>query len=349
MSSRNLTAVEGLRFFLFLGIFVFHCVSRWFPIGWGGVQAFLVISSFFLTNKYLGVNQKDIAIGSLFKARIKRLYPVYLAIIVFSVLFSLITKIGNPFDAIWYVLSAQNFRCLFDGYWSSLDFLLGHFWYIALDVWLFLIWIVLLKIIPRERYRIAFIFALLIGIGWRTTMLLLFSNNISFSYVIPIGMLDSFALGGLVALNVRENGLKDGIMWIDLLIGIVGVLLLTIYNAHLHNCSYIESYQLFCSASGYMHNPLTGNTFFFIALFFAGVVRYCINTTKRHRFLSIAPLVFLGGLSYELFCFHFPIQYVVRHIINNELIVFITALLITCVVSFVWKKYVAQVINRILK
>ena len=43
MATRNLTAVEGLRFLLFLGIFVFHCVSNWLPIGWGGVEAFLVI------------------------------------------------------------------------------------------------------------------------------------------------------------------------------------------------------------------------------------------------------------------------------------------------------------------
>lgn len=40
MATRNLTAVEGLRFLLFLGIFVFHCVSNWLPIGWGGGRSF---------------------------------------------------------------------------------------------------------------------------------------------------------------------------------------------------------------------------------------------------------------------------------------------------------------------
>ena len=36
MSSRSYTAVEGLRFFLFVGVFVFHAVNYWLPIGWGG-------------------------------------------------------------------------------------------------------------------------------------------------------------------------------------------------------------------------------------------------------------------------------------------------------------------------
>lgn len=84
MASRSYTAVEGLRFLLFLGIFGFHCISLWFPIGWGG-QAFLVIGAFFLTKKFINKNLKSIAIGDAFLHRIKRLYPVYIIIIVSAV------------------------------------------------------------------------------------------------------------------------------------------------------------------------------------------------------------------------------------------------------------------------
>lgn len=352
MSSRNLTAVEGLRFFLFLGIFVFHCSSQWFPIGWVGVEAFLVITSYFLTSKYLQRERTEIKIRNAFLHRIKRLYPVYITIIGLGVFLSVVSKVGNPIDSLWYLFSAQNFRCLFMGNigdWTSLDYLLGHFWYIALDVWLFLIWIVLLRIVPRSLYRNTFILALLLGLGWRTILLLLVPDNISLSYVFPIGMLDSFALGGLVALNVREKGHDDGIMWSEIFVGAVGVLLLTLYNSYLQKCSFIESYQLYHSAAGYMHNPLTGNTYLFVALFFAGILRYCINTTKNHSVLSATPLVVLGGLTYELFCFHFPIRYVVQHIISNEVLFLFVALLLTCIVSFMWKKYASPVVDRLLK
>lgn len=348
MSTRNLTAVEGLRFFLFVGIFVFHCVNYWLPIGWCGVEAFLVIGSFFLTNKYLKDNQKDINVFSALFKRIKRLYPVYVSIIVLAILLTLIKKTGNPMDSIWYIFSAQNFRCLFDGDWVSLDSLLGHFWYIALDVWLFLIWILLLRIVPRKYYRISFIVAISIGIGWRTTLLLLKPENISLAYVIPLGMLDSFAIGGLVALNVKEKGNNDKIMWFDILIGCIGVILVTLYNAFLHKCSVVESYQLYHNATGYMHNPITGNTYFFVALFFAGVLRYCINTDKKHPILSSAPLVTLGGMTYELYCFHFPILTITQHFVTNKVIILVVVFLASLVVSYLWNKWTNPIIKKII-
>ena len=77
--------------------------------------------------------------------------------------------------------------------------------------------------------------------------------------MIPIGMLDSWALGGLVALNVNENGENKRVMWMEIAIGLLGIALLTVYNANLQDCTLGESYQLYKSAKGYMHNPLTGN------------------------------------------------------------------------------------------
>ena len=161
-------------------------------------------------------------------------------------------------------------------------------------------------------------------------------------------MLDSFALGSLVALNVKDKGHNDCVMWSEVLIGAVGVLLMTVYNSYLNNCSFYESYQLYHSATGYMQNPLTGNTYFFVALFFAGVLRYCINTAKKHPVLSSTPLVALGGMTYELYCFHFPIRTLSQHFISNELIMSIVALIITFAASFVWKRWLIHIINKVV-
>lgn len=347
MATRNLTAVEGLRFLLFLGIFVFHCISNWLPIGWGGVEAFLVITSYFLTSKYLKTEQRYINVGGAFVHRIKRLYPVYMTIIISGIgAYLLYTGTFNRVF-FWYLFSAQNFRCLYPDASYSLGFLFGHFWYISLDVWLFLIWIVLLKKVPRNYYRTAFIIALLVGVVWRTTFLLLKPDNISISYMIPIGMLDSFALGGLVALNVKEKGNSNRIMWSELLVGAFGVLALTIYNANLHYCSLGESYQLYHSAAGYMSNPITGNVHFFIALFFVGALRYCIDSTKKHPFLSATPLVALGGMTYELYCFHYPIRSVADHFISNDVLMVLSALCATLIVSMLWNKWVTPIIKRV--
>lgn len=349
MSTRNLTAVEGLRFLLFLGVFVFHCVSRWLPIGWGGVEAFLVIASYFLTRKYLNHNNETIVIGQTFLHRIKRLYPVYMTIVLFFTVACLLYSGVLKTDVFWYIFSAQNFRCLFENASWSLDCFLGHFWYISLDVWLFLLWVILLRFVPRKHLKTAFVISLLIGIFWRTFFIIYVPENISIAYMIPVGMLDSWALGGLVALNMQEKGENKKVMWMELAIGLLGIVLLTLYNASLHKCGFGESYQLYSTAKGYMHNPLTGNTYFFIALLSAGLLRYCTDTNFKHPFFSAGPLVVLGGMTYELYCFHFPVRYAAKHFIQDDVLMVVVALIATYIVTVLWNKLAMPIVHKFIK
>ena len=69
------------------------------------------------------------------------------------------------------------------------------------------------------------------------------------SYVIPIGQLDCWALGGLLALNIKEKGKSNVVMLLEITLGILGIVGLTIYNAFLSGCSIGESYQLWHSSS----------------------------------------------------------------------------------------------------
>lgn len=347
MATRNLTAVEGLRFLLFLGIFVFHCVSSWLPIGWGGVESFLVIGAFFLTRKQLKQEQR-IKVGESFLHRIKRLYPVYITLVLCFTLALALYSRNLSWEPVWYLFSAQNFRCLFDNATYSVDTFIGHFWYISLDVWLFLVWVFILRLVPRRHLRVAFISSLCIGLLWRSLFILFVSDNVSIAYMIPIGQMDCWALGGLVALNISDNGQNNKIMWAELLIGAIGIVAITIYNASLHQCSITEAYQLYHSAEGYMHNPITGNILFFIALLSAGFLRYCIDSTKRHPILSAAPLVVLGGMTYELYCFHYPIRFVADHFIENDILMVLAALIATIVVSMLWNKWAMPIIKRVI-
>ena len=167
--------------------------------------------------------------------------------------------------------------------------------------------------------------------------------------MIPIGMMDSWALGGLVAMNVEKKGASSKLMWTDITVGALGVVLLTVYNASLHGCSIGESYQLYRTASGYMQNPITGQTYFFVALFFAGLLRYCTDTKIKHPILSAAPLVALGGMTYELYCFHYPVRYAAKHFIHNDVSMVIVALIATYVVTVLWNKLAMPVVQKIIR
>ena len=349
MSTRNLTAVEGLRFLLFLGVFVFHCAGSWFPVGWGGVEAFLVIGAFFLTRKLLKIEQRDIAVCDVFIHRIKRLYPVYIILIIAVVAFKAFSIHQISVDSLWYLFSLQNFRCLFNGSWNSLDGFLGHFWYIGLDIWLFLIWVVLMRLVPKGHLRKTFIIMLCVGLLWRTLFIYLKPESPSYAYVIPLGQLDCWSIGGLIALNISEKGNSRLLKWFEIIIGFVGIILIIWFNAFKNKCGYIDSYMLLRSANGYMNNPFTGNIHFFIAVLSAGVLRYCLEITSKHPILSATPLVVLGGMSYELYCFHYPILSITRFYIDNDVLMVISTLLATVLVTLLWNKLAMPIVKRVIK
>ena len=85
------------------------------------------------------------------------------------------------------------------------------------------------------------------------------------SYVIPIGQLDCWALGGLLALNIKEKGKSNVVMLLEITLG-------NIRHCRINHLQCIslelfnrESYQLWHSSGGYVHNILTGNIHFVIA------------------------------------------------------------------------------------
>lgn len=312
----------------------------------GGVEAFLVIGAYFLTSKQLKSERQNIKVGDSFWHRIKRLYPVYLTLLILFTALYVVTKRQMIAEPLWYLFSLQNFRCLFESATYHLDSFLGHFWYIGLDVWLFLIWVIIMRLVPKERLKAAFIASLIIGMMWRTSLILMRPDNMSLSYMIPIGQLDCWSLGGLLALNVKEKGNNNKVMWSELILGLVGVLAIIAYNAYVHSTTFAEGYQLYKSAEGYMDNPISGNIHLFIALLSVGLLRYCIDTTKKHPLLTATPLVALGGMTYELYCFHYPIKVLIKHVIPNQFMMLFVALIATCLFSYLWCRLITPILNK---
>lgn len=306
----------------------------------------MVIGSFFLTSKYLKHEQKEIKVGEAFLHRIKRLYPIYLTLVlVFSLALLLYIK-GISFEPLWYIFSFQNFRVFFENATYSLDSFIGHFWYIGLDVWLFLLWVIIMRLVPKRHLRIAMVFTVFLGIAWRTTCIL--TGEYEASYMIPVGQLDCWALGGIAALNIKEKGNNEKIMWLEIVLGVCGVIALTLYNSQISCCTAGESYQLWHSSEGYTHNILTGNIHLIIAVLSVGLLRYCVDITRKHPILSAAPLVALGGMSYELYCFHYPIKVAVKHFIHNETTMVIVAMITTCIIAMLWNKLAMPVIRKVI-
>lgn len=346
MAGNRISVVQGYRFLLFLAVFLFHCSSNLFSIGWGGVQAFLVLSSFFLTKKLYTC--RKILFGKELTRRLKRLYPAYILVILGAALFYLLWKSKIPYDVPVFLLSAQNFFWVIFGWDTPLCSILGHTWYITLDVYLFIIWVFTLKIIPKSKWLLISYIGVLFSILWRVVCNLVFDDR-TVSYTIPFGQMDSYCIGSILAMNMIKGKTNARYSAYDIAVGILGILVMFWFAGYSNDLNIIESYQFFGDSSNYTGHPFLVNIYLFVGLLSAGILRACLNS-RNHRVLSSKWLVTLGNWSYELYLFHYPIVWILRRIADNNFILIAAALPLTILTAYIWHRFAeTRIVNLIGK
>lgn len=344
MGGNKLTAVQGYRFFLFLSVYLFHCATDWFSIGWGGVEAFLVLSSFFLTKKLY--SKEEIHFGKELTHRLKRLYPAYIFVIAGASLVYMLYARELPYDVPAFLLSAQNFFWVLFGWNTPLSGILGHTWYITLDVYLFMLWVLVLKTVPKVKWTFVSYIGVLFAYVWRICSNIIFEDR-TISYTIPFGLMDSYCMGSLLALNII-NGKKDKkYSLLDVSIGVLGILLCFAIVGYKKDLSILESYQFFGNAANYTGNPILVNIYFFVGLLSVGLLRICLNASSN-SLLSKSWIVTLGNWSYELYLFHYPIICCLGRFMENKWLLIVTALLITTLAVYLWHKFIEKRIVKLI-
>ena len=312
----------------------------------GGVQAFLVLSSFFLTKKIYSYER--IQFGKELAHRIKRLYPAYVLVILGAALFYLLWKSKIPYDVPVFLLSAQNFFWVIFGWDTPLCSILGHTWYITLDVYLFIIWVFTLKIIPKSKWLLISYIGVLFSILWRVVCNLVFDDR-TVSYTIPFGQMDSYCIGSILAMNMIKGKTNARYSAYDIAVGILGILVMFWFAGYSNDLNIIESYQFFGDSSNYTGHPFLVNIYLFMGLLSAGILRACLNS-RNHRVLSSKWLVTLGNWSYELYLFHYPIVWILRRIADNNFILIAAALPLTILTAYIWHRFAeTRIVNLIGK
>lgn len=339
------STVDGLKILLFMRIFLFHLGFTFCSPVWGGVQSFLVISAFLLSYKWIGKNREEVKPYHLFKRRVLRLYPAYLAVIIpISVFFVLINH-KVPDDFFYYFFSAQSFYWVFTDYSSDLITFTAHTWFITLSVYLFLLWVILLRYVPRKMLKGVCVVTIIIAFLYRTLCVLL-TDSFYMSYIVPMGQMDAFAIGCLLAINLNED--KDMLhnkrrcCW-NIGIGIAGIFAFIAYLAAKKNVSLWSAYIV----GDFAGDPLTVNIFFFISLMGAGLIRYCLSNVS-HPILGSDLLVKLGTWIYVLYLFHWPIIQITKSFVDSKFLVGPISLILVITCAYLWDKYIEPHTKKLL-
>lgn len=314
-------SLDGLRAFCFLVVFLFHCNIYGFQVGWAGVNVFFVISGFLISEILINTKQHQAYFKTFYMRRILRIIPIYFLVVLGLTLFFFLLKKTLPNDLFYNFTYTQNMLWIFTHYSSDLQPYLAHTWSLAVEEQFYLLWPLLIWLIPEKHFSKLCISTILLGIIFRTFSVL-YINNKFVPSILLFSQVDSLALGALLAcykVNIIKNKIYYFFVRYSILTGLFGIILVLIYISIKTKINIVSAYNLLKTPEGYITNPFTVQLFFFIGLFSLGLIYKCYNyrSTLFHKVLSLKFLNHLGKISYGLYLYHWPIIIILKKAFPN--------------------------------
>ncbi|MUK87356.1 acyltransferase family protein [Ornithinibacillus sp. L9] len=321
--------IEGVRAVAALLVAIYHI---WFGKVSGGVDVFFIVSGFLITTSILSNYQRTgkIVFITYYLNLMKRLIPLGFLVLV---LITIASYLFLP-QIVWSETIKQLFAsALYYENWqlafNSVDYLaqnneaspVQHFWAMSLQGQFYLIWpVVMLIAIFLDKYIIkkSFRTSVLMVLITLFTISIIYSiyktsANQSWAYFDTFARVWEFTLGGILALTIFKVHLKESIAvilgWLGLVIIISTGLLLPVSTVF---PGYAALY------------PITGVILIMISGSNGG--RFGV-----HNILASKPLTSLGGISYGIYLFHWPILVFYYEISEKAEVSFLHGLLIIAV------------------
>lgn len=297
--------IQGLRAIAVLGVILFHANRDWLPGGFVGVDIFFVISGFLLAGMVL--QKKSIgqfSFVNFYLARARRIAPAYFVMLAMVTFCAAILFIPKDFEIYWQsaksamFFGSNRYFSSFGDYFapSSHELPLLHTWSLAIEMQFYVLLPALLVFLPEKLLKptisIAILALLIFGI------VLVTNGDKKGAYFSLLVRVPEFLTGVLLALflqrHARGNRFTAHIFFKDVLAALGLLLILS---------SFIFINETLNFPGVLIAFPCVG-----VAFVIAG------RGGRITRILSSAPLVLIGGLSYSLYLWHWPVFAFARYI-----------------------------------
>jgi peptidoglycan/LPS O-acetylase OafA/YrhL len=319
--------IQGLRAVAVMAVVFYHLSPHRLPGGYVGVDIFFVISGYLITSHLLTTRLRSVRdLTGFWARRVRRLLPAALLVLActFVAVVALtpnVTWVANARHIIASTLYFENWRLAND----SVDYLtegaaptaVQHFWSLAVEEQFYLVWPLLIMVVAFAARRLGWRVPLAVGVAIAAVAASSFAYSVwetaadpAFAYFsTPVRMWE-LAAGGLLAVVVTSS--VDVTSFMDVP-----------SSAHVTSGAPKWSGRLLASiiglaglgaiaASCWLYTAATPFPGWAAALPVGGAVAVIAAGTlsgsgAAGRVLGIAPLPFIGDISYSIYLWHWPL------------------------------------------
>ena len=322
--------IDGLRAVAILSVLIFHAFPSCLPGGFLGVDIFFVISGYLIGRQVIAdLEARSFSFSDFYARRIRRLLPALFIVYLVTVAIGALLLPPSEFSALTLAmrasaLIASNFHFANrTGYFdenASVSPLL-HTWSLSIEEQFYLVFPVLLWGISRRRFDWA---------GWLLIILVLFSLAVAFNgfhqdsrraFFFPHTRAWELLCGVIIARYAPLAGFRSLTLAILSFLSLGVICLAFFIQINAASKEFINVLLAVCGASmiiieTFKHSALSTQQFHPVSALF-----------------SCRPFVFVGGLSYPLYLWHWPLLVYVRQVSDSETNAYLIAGV--CILAFV--------------
>jgi peptidoglycan/LPS O-acetylase OafA/YrhL len=311
--STRVTELDGLRGIAILLVLVFHFTPTSGPLhplavifqaGWSGVDLFFVLSGFLITGILLDTAGRPHYYRNFLVRRSLRIFPLYYVCLV---LYAFLTFYPAPirwhdfldsFNGRWYFFYLGNIRVFLRGAWPPAA-LLTPLWSLQVEEQFYWTFPFLVASMKRTTLGVVLAASVVAALVFRIILAVAMPANLIGPYVLMPCRMDALAMGGLVALVVRENPGRLKRPWIGRVTLVCGVIFIAVYVA-----TDMTPWPVAMRTLGYTA----------VDLCYTGILVLLLNARAAKqphgsvllRICRLRILVWLGTVSYGLYLLHIP-------------------------------------------
>ncbi len=312
LSSNYFENLDGLRFFCFLFVFLFHSFHTEIPEiknnpvyhflkvtlfgnGFLGVNFFFVLSGFLIT--YLLIKEKKnnnkILVGRFWMRRILRIWPLYFACVLYGFVIFPYTKTfagtvpNETADPLYYIGFISNFDYIQKGMPDAPG--LGVLWSVAIEEQFYLAWPVILSFFPLKKFWIPLVIILTGSLVFRAL------NDVPILHEMhTLSCIGDMALGGLGAWLILESAsfrtrIADLPRWVILFIYLAFAFIFFFRDEFLLSSYWLRVFERLILS----------------AVILLIILEQCFAKLSFYKMGKFRIATRLGLVTYGLYCLHF--------------------------------------------